>query len=296
MPKVSVVISTHNRCEMLKRAIDSVLKQTFQDFEIIVVDDGNESAEEVVKSFSDPRTRYLRHEIPHRGGPTARNTGIKSSRGEFVAFLDDDDEWLPLKLELQVRALDENPEADFCFCSHEAVDKNGKFLYFKKFKKEGLIEPYLDLLNKSFAWTSSILVRKDLLDGGFLFDESLLKNQEWDLALRMAKAGIKFYSIGQVLFRSHIHGNQLGGPNNLPNRIVGHHVFIQRYISDYQKHPDLLARRYAELAFIYKESKQQIKSLVYFAKAFATYPSMKYMRGIVSVLGGGFFKGILKKA
>ena len=115
MPKVSVVISTHNRREMLKRAIDSVLKQTFQDFEIIVVDDGNEPAEEVAKSFSDARIRYVRHEIPHRGAPAARNTGIRSSQGEFVAFLDDDDEWLPLKLQLQVKALDENQEAGLRF-------------------------------------------------------------------------------------------------------------------------------------------------------------------------------------
>ena len=296
MPKVSVVISTHNRREMLKRAIDSVLKQTFQDFEIIVVDDGNEPAEEVARSFSDARIRYVRHEIPHRGAPAARNTGIKSSQGEFVAFLDDDDEWLPLKLQLQVKALDENPEAGLCFCGFEAVGENGKSLYFNKYRKEGLVEPYLDVLNKSFAWTSSILARKDVLDGGFLFDENLLKNQEWDLTLRMAKANIKFYSINQVLLKLHVHGNQLGGPKNLPNRIVGLHVFIQKYSLDYQKHPELLSRRYGELALLYKESKQQIKSLVYFAKAFVACPRINYVRGFVSVLGGGFLKGILKKA
>ena len=287
MPRVSVVISTHNRHEMLKRAIDSVLKQTFQDFEIIVVDDGDEPAEEVVKSFSDSRTRYLRCEIPHSGAPIARNIGIRSSQGEFVAFLDDDDEWMPLKLELQVKALDENSEADFCFCGFEAVDDNGKFLRFNKYKKEGLIEPYLDLLNKSFAWTSSILARKDLLNSGFMFDESLLKNQEWDLALRMAKAKIKFYSINQPLFRSHIHGNQLGGPNNLRNRIVGHHVFIKKYSIDFKKHPHSLARRYGELALLYKENKQQTKSLVYFAKAFVAYPRINYVRSFVSVLVRG---------
>ncbi len=294
MPKVSVVITTHNRLEMLRRAIHSVLKQSFQDLEIIVIDDGDESAEEIVKSFSDSRISYLRHEIPHRGAPMSRNTGIKLSRGEFVAFLDDDDEWLPLKLEQQVKALDDNPEAGLCVCGFEAVGENAEHLHFNKYTKEGLIEPYYDVLNKSFAWTSSILVRRNVLNKGFLFDESLLKNQEWDLTLRMARAKIKFYFINQVLLKLHIHGNQLGGANNLRNRIIGLQVFIQKYNADYQKYPELLSRRYGELALLYKQNKQQIRSLVYFARAFFVCPSIKYVRGFASVLGGGFLRGILK--
>src|SRR5688572_26839751 len=100
MPKVSVVIPTHNRPLMLRRAIDSVLAQTYQDFEIIVVDDGlRERSDNVVKLFEDDRIRYISHEQEH-GAPAARNTGIKNSNGELIAFLDDDDEWLPQKLEL----------------------------------------------------------------------------------------------------------------------------------------------------------------------------------------------------
>ncbi|HBT80829.1 MAG TPA: hypothetical protein DEB13_02735 [Candidatus Yanofskybacteria bacterium] len=295
MPKVSVIIPTHNRPAMLKRAVNSVLVQTYQDFEIIIVDDGvHERARDVAKSFSDNRIRYIPHE-QECGAPAARNTGIKNSAGEFIAFLDDDDEWLPLKLELQVRALTENPEAGLCFCGFEAVGENDKRLYLNKYSREGLIEPYLDVLNKSFAWTSSILARKNVLDRGFLFDEKLLKNQEWDLTLRMAKAKVKFYSINQVLLKLHVHGNQLGGPSNLPNRILGLHVFIQKHDIDYRKHPRQLSRRYSELALLYKDNKQRIKSLEYFAKAFFTYPRVEYVRGFISMLGGVFLKRILKK-
>lgn len=99
IPTVSVVIPTYNRAHLVGRAIQSVLNQTYQDFEIIVVDDGStDNTEEVVKSFNDPRIRYIRHD-QNRGGSAARNTGIKMARGEYIAFQDSDDEWLPEKLE-----------------------------------------------------------------------------------------------------------------------------------------------------------------------------------------------------
>src|SRR5581483_7703419 len=102
MPKVSVVVSTHNRAELLHAAIASVLSQSFQDFEILVVDDHSQDhTAQVVQRFRDGRIKYLRHET-RRGGAAARNTGIQNSSGEYIAFLDDDDEWLPEKLETQV--------------------------------------------------------------------------------------------------------------------------------------------------------------------------------------------------
>src|SRR3989338_8677774 len=102
MVKVSVIIPTHNRPELLKRAVKSVLNQTYKDLEVIVVDDGLEKrADETVNSFNDSRLKYIQHP-EEKGGSAARNTGIKNSSGEFIAFLDDDDEWLPEKLEIQI--------------------------------------------------------------------------------------------------------------------------------------------------------------------------------------------------
>jgi len=106
MPKVSVVIPTCNRPDLLPRAIKSVLAQTYQDFEIIVVDDGREkSSENVVAGIGDARLKYIK-QTDKKGGSAARNTGIKAAAGDFIAFLDDDDEWLPEKLDKQVRGLD----------------------------------------------------------------------------------------------------------------------------------------------------------------------------------------------
>jgi len=116
MPTVSVVIPTYNRAELLTRAIDSVLAQTYDDFELLVVDDGStDDTEAVVTAYDDDRVRYLAHET-NRGANPARNTGIEAAEGEFVAFLDSDDEWRPRKLEAQLDRLeevkDESKESD----------------------------------------------------------------------------------------------------------------------------------------------------------------------------------------
>src|SRR5262245_24547581 len=102
MPLVTVVIPTHNRAGRVRSAIESVLHQTYADFEIVVVDDASEDGtENTVRGVLDPRVRYIRHAVA-RGDAAARNTGIRNSTGEYVAFLDDDDEWLPEKLRFQV--------------------------------------------------------------------------------------------------------------------------------------------------------------------------------------------------
>src|SRR5258705_13939604 len=105
MSQVSVVIPTHNRSEFLRSAIASVLGQTYQDFELIVVDDAStDSTAEVVVSFNDSRIKFIRHQT-NQGGSAARNTGIRASKCDYIAFLDDDDEWSPRKLSKQVEVL-----------------------------------------------------------------------------------------------------------------------------------------------------------------------------------------------
>ena len=103
MPQVSVIIPTYNRAHLLSRAIKSVLNQTFQDFEIIIVDDAStDDTDKLVVSFHDSRVRYIQHEKNHGGG-AVRNSAIKQAQGDYIAFLDSDDEWLPEKLEKQMK-------------------------------------------------------------------------------------------------------------------------------------------------------------------------------------------------
>ncbi|PJA63262.1 MAG: glycosyl transferase, partial [Candidatus Portnoybacteria bacterium CG_4_9_14_3_um_filter_44_9] len=127
MLKVSVIIPTCNRPDLLPRAIKSVLSQIYQDFEIIVVDDGDKrSAENVVRQFKDNRIKYIKH-VERKGGAAARNTGIKAAQGEFIAFLDDDDEWLPKKLEIQMRQFENTPnDVGFCFSAIININADGE--------------------------------------------------------------------------------------------------------------------------------------------------------------------------
>jgi glycosyltransferase involved in cell wall biosynthesis len=126
---VSVIIPTCNRSTLVTRAIQSVLTQTYTNLECIVVDDAsNDNTGEVVNSFDDDRLIFIRHD-KKQGASAARNTGIKHSKGDFVAFLDDDDEWIATKLEKQVPLLKGLPERfGMVYCWMDYYDANNKLV------------------------------------------------------------------------------------------------------------------------------------------------------------------------
>ena len=114
-PKVSVIITTYNRAELLPRAVNSVLTQTFDDYEIIIVDDcSTDHTQEVIQRMNDPRVRSFKHEV-NRGAAAARNTGISNAIGEYIAFLDDDDECTPNRLADQTAILDSRPDVGIVY-------------------------------------------------------------------------------------------------------------------------------------------------------------------------------------
>jgi glycosyltransferase involved in cell wall biosynthesis len=113
--KVSVIIATYNRAALLPRAVNSVLDQTYSDFELIIIDDcSQDNTWDVIETFADPRIRAVRHKT-NRGAAAARNTGVSQARGEYIAFLDDDDECMPNRLADQISVLDANPEVGMVY-------------------------------------------------------------------------------------------------------------------------------------------------------------------------------------
>ena len=153
MPKVSVIIPTYNRAELLKVAIASVLSQTYKDFEIIVIDDAShDNTQELLTSLKDKRIRYIRHETNKRIS-AARNTGIVNSHGNYIAFLDDDDEWLPEKLQLQVDFLENSPPIiGVVYTGFYKIDKaSGKILEQITPTKKGFI--FGDLIAQNWVGT-----------------------------------------------------------------------------------------------------------------------------------------------
>lgn len=181
-PLVSVIIPTYKRAALVPRAIESVRRQTYRNIEILVVDDGSpDNTTSVVQAIPDSRIRYLRHET-NKGLPAARNTGIRAAIGEFIAFLDDDDEWREEKLEKQLKAI-KNYDAVLCIGL-----ANGYPLRIHKRP-----EITLNDLKKGSFDPSSLLAKASILRD-VMFDESLRHGEDWDAFIRIRQR----YSIGWV--------------------------------------------------------------------------------------------------
>lgn len=187
--KVSVIIPTFNRVQDVQRALNSALAQTYRELEIIVVDDGStDGTAEGLSRYQD-QVRYVR--IPHCGLPSkARNAGLEMARGDYLAFLDSDDEWLPQKLERQIAILDSCPDVGLV-CSNALVLENrqGKperpYLRADQGRSGSVLK---ELLNDNFVITSTAVVRRRLLDraGSFSEEPLLVAIEDYDLWLRIA--------------------------------------------------------------------------------------------------------------
>jgi len=128
-PIVSIILPTRNRCHLIRGAVESVLNQTFSDIEVIIVDDGStDKTAQVVTNLNDRRIRYERLN-ESRGAPVARNIGISLAKGEYIAFQDSDDEWLPQKLEKQMQAFEvSKPEVGVIYTGFYRIMGNEKHL------------------------------------------------------------------------------------------------------------------------------------------------------------------------
>lgn len=182
MPLVSVVIPTYNRAAVLERSLRSVFGQTFEDFELIVVDDGStDSTQEFLAQF-DGKLRHVFQE--NRGVAAARNTGIGLSSGELVAFLDSDDEWLPDKLARQV-ALFHPKGAAFVCHTEEIWLRDGAQLMQKPIHRKQGGRFFERALERCLISPSSVMISRRLLDDVGWFDEELAAAEDYDLWLRI---------------------------------------------------------------------------------------------------------------
>ena len=180
---ISVIIPTYNRKETLKRAIQSVLIQSYTPYEIIVIDDGsNDGTKEWLKD-NFPNVKYIYQ--MNSGVSSARNKGIKFARGDWIALLDSDDEWLPSKLKDQANEIELNPAAKFLHTNEIWIRNGVRVNQMKKHKKYGgyIFEKCLDMCRIS---PSSVLIKKDIFDEIGMFDETLKVCEDYDLWLRFA--------------------------------------------------------------------------------------------------------------
>ena len=181
---VSVIIPVYNRVEMLKEAIESVLSQSFKDFELIVVDDGSsdKGVKDTLKSYGN---KIISIYQKHLGVSAARNNGIKHAKGKFIAFLDSDDIWLKKKLEIQIDFFDKNKDALICQ-TQETWLRDGKHFNPKKYHKKISGDIFEASLNLCLVSPSAVMIRRKIFEEISLFDESLKACEDYDLWLKIS--------------------------------------------------------------------------------------------------------------
>lgn len=209
---VSVILPTHNAARYILEAVESALKQVYPNKEIIVVDDGStDNTRDVLASYLD-KIVYVSQE--NRGVSSARNTAIQHARGELIAFLDADDIWLPNKLDTQMRFLANHPKVELLFSDAEIFNSNETIV--PSFMSQKMSGPQLNegeigtadvselLLTENFVVTSTVVAKKECVEGLGGFNESLRSVEDRDLWLRVARR----YAVGymsSVLTRKRVH-------------------------------------------------------------------------------------------
>lgn len=260
MPRVSVIIPTYNRKDYVQEAIDSVLAQTYTDYEIIVVDDGStDGTGEALQARYGDRIRYVWQE--NQGESVARNRGIEMARGEYVAFLDSDDMWLPEKLEKQIAFLSENPEIKLVFSSAVMIDAGGRIIGDDSRKATATPPKPLTLEELCFRThvlsTSTVLMAAALLRSIGGFDPSLRYAEDYDLWMRLRLHTEVYMMQAPLAYQRRHRDTQCYYPSAEQNALR-----LQTYLSALNKFfvgwPDdlphlrsrAIARQYAEVALL----------------------------------------------
>jgi len=206
--KVSVIIPTRNRPFFLARAIESVLKQHFQDWNLIIVNDGGEEVSHVLEDFHDPRLHYL--SIPPSGKSAALNRGLLASDSVYIGYLDDDDIHYPNHLELLVEALESNPDAVMAYSDTYRVllRKQGEAWREAERTVENREDVTLEmLLERNYINHKNILHRRSVLEKTGLYDEQLEVLIDWDMILRLFAAGTALH-VQEITGEHFLHSDQ----------------------------------------------------------------------------------------
>jgi len=239
MPKVSVVIPAYNVGSFITETIQSVLAQSFRDFETIIIDDGStDNTAEIIASFP---VRYMYQE--NQGPPSARNKGIELARGEYIAFLDSDDIWVENALEKRVEALDKHPEVAFSYGQAYHIDENCQTLrLFKPPHNYSRVREGRDviqemLIHGNLVILSSIMVRRSCLDEVGLFDLNYRAGSEdLDLWVRLAKRYAIAY-IAEPLVKYRLHSQSVSSNREVDEIEKTNHRIIEVIFNDVELGP-----------------------------------------------------------
>jgi len=294
MPQVSVIILTRNRPQYLVKAIQSVLDQTFTDFEIIIVDDAStDETPEVINSFQDRRIVSIRHDV-NKGESASRNAGVKMAKGEFIAFLDDDDQWLPQKLELQVGMLQKgNGKLGGVYTGFYKWDIEREQIIGKRVpEKRGDIAD--DMFVQNWVGTpSTVVVKKKCLKDVGEFDETLVFGPDYDMWIRIAQK-YEFDYIAAPLVKYGIHSQQM--TTNYRKIILGRERLLEKYREFYSVKRKGQSEFWLNLGVCYCYDGNFHKGMKTFWFGIRNYPhEIRFYYNIFLVLMGSRIFNIVRK-
>jgi glycosyltransferase involved in cell wall biosynthesis len=244
MPRVSVVIPTWDRARSFGRALDSVLAQTERDFEVIVIDDGSpgNAAQRAVLDCADPRIRYIKFPT-HQGVSAARNAGVLAATGKYVAFLDDDDEWLPEKLRYQIEMIENlDDSVGAVYTARFTIDELTCRMTTTRFPDS--FRPG----DRNIITTSSLLIKRECLSQAGLFDEELEAAEDYDMWVRVARH-FRFVYIDVPLVKYYIHPGSVSTDYGKKRRAA--ELLLKKYGSEFGRNRHNVARQYVALGVLW---------------------------------------------
>ncbi len=235
-PLVSVVIPTYNRADLLNAAIQSVLAQTFTDYEIIVVDDGStDHTAQVAAAYGD-QVSYIQQK--NAGPAAARNKGVEAAQGVFIAFLDSDDLFNPEKLEKQLLRMNQGHSIGLVYSYYDEISSEGHYIGTKTFDAVGQV--YRELLLECQIATPTVMVRREVLQAAGLSDEVLWMGEDIETWLRVARL-CEIDRVPESLTQVRVH------PDNMvrdPQRILDAYLYIShKHFTQIQPQPFVFRRQ-----------------------------------------------------
>jgi glycosyltransferase involved in cell wall biosynthesis len=261
-PLVSIIIPTYNRPKQVKEAIRQSLYQTYNNVEVLVVDDCSEySPQHVIESFDDERLHFIQNET-NKGAPFSRNKGWRESNGDYVNFLDDDDTIFETKIEKQVNKFLEADDEDLGVVTCDVEYDRSDISEVKKNRKHGWI--HRDLLVEYCVYgTETMLIKREYLEKVGGFDERLPSNQEYDLGIRLSNH-CTYDFVPEVLARKNESENQISF--DFRCKIDGTRILHQKYKEEYAQLP-FSTRCYVWLRYVVNMTKYYI-GLLFGRKAY----------------------------
>lgn len=208
-PKVSVIVPSYNRADYIKETIDSILAQSYTDFELIFIDDGStDNTEKIVNEYcdKDSRVKYFKQKNSERA--VARSHGLRLALGDYLCLVDSDDTWYPEKLAKQVKVLDENPDVVLCYASVNRIDFSSNRVKASSRQHQGFSgDIFEELLKRNFIPSVTPMFRKAAFNKVGDQVTEFIPYEDWDFWLRLSKQG-KFHHIKEALGDYRLHPGQ----------------------------------------------------------------------------------------